>query len=281
MEIAIAVMAMTGTGLVCALVLVVADRFFAVHEDPRVEAVTALLPGMNCGGCSYAGCSEYAKAVVMGNAAPNLCGPGGPDTAGKVAAMLGMDAPAAQKTVALVLCGGDFSKAVRKSFYNGVADCVAAHAVGGDKLCRYGCLGYGSCARVCPVNAIEITDQQLAIVHPELCIGCRACVRTCPRSLIKMVPVNRTVHVLCSSKDKGPVVRKACGVGCIACTVCTKLVKNEAIKMDGALAVVNYEKDPENEGVAEKCPGHCIVVRKLDAPLGHESEKTQAEAPAA
>jgi hypothetical protein len=96
-----------------------------------------------------------------------------------------------------------------------------------------------------------------------------------------MAPVNRAVHVLCSSKDKGPAVKKACSVGCVACTLCTKLVRNEAIKMDGALAVVDYGKDPENEAVAEKCPGHCIILRKLDAPLEQPSPREEAAAPAA
>jgi len=253
---------MAGTGLACALVLVIADRFFAVHEDPRIEAVAALLPGINCGGCGFAGCSDYARAMVAGEAAVNLCGPGGAETSHKVAAMLGVEASARQRMVALVLCGGDASKTTRKSRYNGVADCVAAHSVGGDKLCRYGCLGYGSCARACPVDAIEITAGRLAVVHPDICIGCGNCVRTCPRSLIRMAPDSRTLHVICSSKDKGPVVKKACSVGCIGCTICTKLVKNEAIKMEGALAVVDYTRDPESDAAAEKCPGHCIVLTK-------------------
>jgi Na+-translocating ferredoxin:NAD+ oxidoreductase RNF subunit RnfB len=264
MEIGIAAMAMALTGLVCAVALVVADRFFAVHEDPRVEAVAALLPGVNCGSCSFAGCSEYAKAVVLKNAAVNLCGPGGADVVARLAEAMGVQAVAAEKKVALVLCGGDAEKAGRKHVYNGVADCAAAHAVGGgDKLCRYGCLGYGSCARVCPTDAIEITAGRLAVVHANLCIGCGACVKACPRRLIKLVPVSRSIHVLCSSYDKGPAVKKACSVGCIACTICTKLADNESIRMEGALAVVDYGEELTNEAVIAKCPGKCIVKREL------------------
>lgn len=260
MEITIAVLAMTATGLVCAAVLVIADKFFAVQEDPRIEAVAAALPGINCGGCGYAGCADYARALVLAHAATNLCGPGGAETARKVAQLLGVAPAAYEKKVALILCGGDSTQAVRKHLYNGVADCTAAHAVdGGDKLCRYGCLGYGSCARVCPVDAIEMTANHLAVVHPDICIGCGACVKACPRSLPKLVPAARSIHVLCRSRDKGPVVRKACSVGCIACTLCTKLADNEAIKMDGFLAVVDYSKPLTNEAVVEKCPGHCIV----------------------
>ncbi|MCX8108833.1 MAG: RnfABCDGE type electron transport complex subunit B, partial [Verrucomicrobiae bacterium] len=111
MEIVLALAAMGGAGLVCGVALVIADRFFAVEEDPRVEAVLELLPGANCGGCGFAGCAEYAKAIVTQNAPVNLCGPGGNETARKIAALLGVEAGEVEKKVALVLCGGDSTKA--------------------------------------------------------------------------------------------------------------------------------------------------------------------------
>lgn len=262
MGIVLPALIMTGTGLLCAAVLVVAARFFAVQEDPRVEAVAGVLPGANCGGCTYAGCWEYARAIVLDDAPINQCGPGGADVTRKLASLLGREAVVAEKKVALVLCGGDNTLTARKFRYNGIADCAAAALVnGGEKLCSYGCLGYGTCARACPSGAIEITPRQLAVVHPDLCIGCGACVRACPRKLIRMVPESRRIHVLCSSRDKGPFVKQACKVGCIACTLCTKLADNGAIRMDGALAVVDYTKDLTNEAVVEKCPGRCIVKR--------------------
>jgi Na+-translocating ferredoxin:NAD+ oxidoreductase subunit B len=69
--------------------------------------------------------------------------------------------------------------------------------------------------------------------------------------------------VLCSSPDRGPVVRKVCKVGCIACTVCTKLAPDQSIAMKGALAVVDYDKpiETEAETLVAKCPGHCIINR--------------------
>jgi len=258
--ILVAVAALSGTSLICGLTLVIADRFFALHEDARIEQITALLPGINCGGCGYAGCSDYAKAIASADAPLNLCAPGGIAVLQALCRFMGVESAEQEHRVAIVLCGGDDTKTVHRFRYNGVADCAAAASVaGGDKLCRYGCLGYGSCARVCPVNAIEIIPHRLAVVHPDLCIGCGRCVRACPRGIIKMIPAIRTIHVLCSSKDKGPVVKQACQVGCIGCTLCTKLAENEAIKMDGALAVVDYSKPLENEAVIEKCPSHCIV----------------------
>lgn len=37
-----------------------------------------------------------------------------------------------------------------------------------------------SCARVCPVDALEIRPEGGVRLHPELCIGCRNCVGACP-----------------------------------------------------------------------------------------------------
>ena len=249
-----------GLGLVCAMALALAARFMAVKENPRVVAAEEILPGANCGGCSYAGCADYAKAVVLDGVPTNLCAPGGGEVVDKLSALMGVEASAAQRNVAVILCGGNSDNAPRRFLYNGVADCTAANAVGGgDKKCSFGCLGYGSCARACPVGAIEITAGNIALVHPDLCIGCSACVRTCPRNLIKMIPEDRGIHVLCSSRDKGPVVKKACKVGCIGCRVCVKLAEDDAIGMDSFLAVVDYSKPLDNEEVVEKCPGKCIV----------------------
>lgn len=251
--------AVSGVGMACGIALALAAKYLSVKEDPRIGDVTELLPGANCGGCGFAGCADYAKAVVVDDVDINLCAPGAQSVIDALADYLGKKAGAAEKTVARVMCGGNSDNAPRRFLYNGVADCTAAHSVGGgDKTCRYGCLGYGSCSRICPVSAIQITEKNIAVIHPDLCIGCGACVRTCPRKLIKMIPASRSIHVMCSSKDRGPSVKKACKVGCIGCTVCTKL-SDGAITMDGALAVVDYTKELENEAVIEKCPGKCIV----------------------
>jgi Na+-translocating ferredoxin:NAD+ oxidoreductase subunit B len=249
-----------GIGLFCGMVLSVASHFLGIKEDPRVEAVARLLPGINCGACGFAGCIEYAKAIVLQGAKVTECKAGGQETAERIAALMGVKAEVCERKVAIVLCGGDDSVARRKFIYNGIADCAAAELVGGgDKACSYGCLGLGSCARVCPMGAIDITSRRLAVVHPELCIGCGLCVDACPRHLIKLVPESRSIHVLCSSREKGAAVRKKCSVGCIGCSLCAR--QTDAIRMEGALAVVDYDKPLENEDIIAKCPQHTIVKR--------------------
>ncbi len=259
-----------GLGAICGAALAAAARFLAVHEDPRIAEAEACLPGVNCGGCGYAGCADYARAIIADDAPVNLCTPGGEVTLASLAALTGRSAEKTERKVAYVRCGGSATLAPRKSIYNGLADCAAAHAVGGgDKACSYGCLGYGSCARVCPVDAIAVADG-LAVVHPDLCIGCGACVKACPRDLITMVAASRTIHVRCSSKDKGPVVKKVCKVGCIGCRICSKLAADNAITMDGFLAVVDYAKPLVNPELPGKCPGKCIV----DTAIAEEGRTT-------
>jgi electron transport complex protein RnfB len=229
------------------------------------------LPGVNCGACGYAGCSDYAKAIATGDTGIEKCAPGGSEVLEALAAATGAAANAVEKMVALVHCSGDADTANHQHAYNGIMDCHAAHQLaGGDMTCNYGCLGYGSCAEVCPVDAIEIKNN-LAIVHPELCIGCKACVSSCPRDIISMVPASQHIHVLCNSKDKGPIAKKACKAACIGCRVCVKL-DEQAFEMDGFLAKRNYNTQVSNPAVVDKCPGKCIFNTATTAAV--EKEQT-------
>lgn len=246
-----------GLGLVSGIILAIAAKYLSVAEDPRIEQVAELLPGVNCGGCGFAGCMDYARGIVLKGAPTNLCTPGGAKCTTCISALMGVTAEACEAKVARVLCGGSTKTAKRKFLYNGISDCAAAAAMaGGDKSCPYGCLGYGSCARICPANAIKIIDG-LAIVDKDRCISCGKCIAACPKKIIKMVPASETLHILCSSKDKGPLVKHYCSVGCIGCRICTKFA-GEAIVMDGFLAVRDYTQQPPNDDAAAKCPGTCI-----------------------
>ena len=77
----IATSIIAGLGLVAGVGLSLAARFFAVDTDPRQEQVVDVLPGANCGGCGFAGCADFATAVVKGVAPPDGCPVGGADCA--------------------------------------------------------------------------------------------------------------------------------------------------------------------------------------------------------
>ncbi len=59
---AILMMLVLGALLGCGLGI--ADKVLKVETDTRVEKVTEMLPGYNCGGCGYPGCSGLAEALV-------------------------------------------------------------------------------------------------------------------------------------------------------------------------------------------------------------------------
>ena len=261
MTIAIAIIA--GVGLVAALALAIADKYLAVREDPRIGMVTAALPGANCGGCGFPGCDGYARALVAGTAPNGACAAGGDACAAAIAKILGVEATATEKRVALVKCCGTRSEAIRVGDYNGICDCsVAAMTAGGDKGCTYGCLGYGACANVCPKHAISIVDG-LAKVDKRLCIGCGKCVNVCPRKLIRLVPAAAPIHVYCNSLEKPAKRRKFCKNPCLACKKCIRTDENH-MQMQGGLVRVNYSNPPEASFVEQvKCPTGALQVEEI------------------
>lgn len=71
-----AIVMMIVLGAALGLLLGVAGVFFTVEEDTRVEQITAMLPGLNCGACGFPGCNGLANALVSGEAkSPTLCKP--------------------------------------------------------------------------------------------------------------------------------------------------------------------------------------------------------------
>lgn len=236
-------------------------RFFRTPSDSRIELVQELLPGANCGGCGKAGCADFAKSVVSGENHPSRCPVSSQEQINAIAMALGLSAASGVRKRAVVRCGGDKFQTVSRVNYNGVSDCGSASLVaGGPKGCRYGCLGLGSCANVCPFGAIEIVNN-LALVHRELCVGCGKCAAVCPRNVIALVPADADVHVYCNSPEKGPEKRKQCKVGCIGCRKCAKNAP-EKFTISGFLASVNYEAEQlpsEEDAAAVHCPTGALL----------------------
>ena len=67
------------------LLLAIAAKVFYVKTDPRVDEITGLLPGANCGGCGYAGCAALADAIAKGEAKCTACVAGSEEVANSIA----------------------------------------------------------------------------------------------------------------------------------------------------------------------------------------------------
>nr|WP_241634316.1 RnfABCDGE type electron transport complex subunit B [Fusobacterium gastrosuis] len=78
------------TGILMGLFLAYASKKFEVQVDPKVEAIMAILPGVNCGGCGYPGCAGYATGVVEEGVSMTLCAPGGPKVAQAIGDIMGV-----------------------------------------------------------------------------------------------------------------------------------------------------------------------------------------------
>ncbi len=254
-----AIVVTAGVGLICGVLLVLAGRFMAVKEDSRVETLRACLPGANCGACGYTGCDSYAKALVSEGAKTNLCVPGASFVAEKVAAILGVEACAAENLSAFVHCGGTADASQDKAVYEGVKSCRAASLLyGGQKACVYACLGFGDCAAVCPTRAINV-ENGVARVAPALCIGCGLCAKTCPKQIISLIPRESRVAVICSNRENGATVRKECRNGCIACRKCEKICPTGAVTIENNLSHIDREKCVRCGKCAAVCPVRCIA----------------------
>src|SRR3989339_28276 len=72
-----AILMMGGLGLGIGICLAVASKVFYVYVDPIIEAVEGVLPGANCGGCGFPGCSANAQAIVAGKTTAGSCVAGG------------------------------------------------------------------------------------------------------------------------------------------------------------------------------------------------------------
>lgn len=273
--ILIAVIVLGGIALVSAVVLYVCSKKFAVHEDPRLAQVSALLPGANCGGCGYPGCSGMAAALVKGADAGSLdglyCPVGGASVMGQVADLLGMAVANTEPKVAVVRCNGTCELRPRIAGYDGLRTCTAMHSCGaGETACGYGCLGCGDCVKACAFGAISINPETgLPEVDEDKCTGCGACAKACPRHIIELCKKGvkgRRVYVRCVNKDKGAAAMKACKAACIGCGKCEKECQFGAITIENNVSYIDADKCRLCRKCVEACPTHAIIAVNFPAP---------------
>lgn len=271
-----AIVILGGVGLVFGVLIAVANRQFAVWEDPRIGVVASILPGANCGACGLPGCRAFAEAAVAGSKQVAECTVADAASRERIAEYLGVDAGVAVKRVARLHCAGGSDVAQQQAEYRGLATCGAAAAVAaGGKGCVWGCLGLADCERSCDFGAIRMSATGLPVVDPVACTACGDCVEACPKELFTILPLDQPLLVQCRNLLVGDEVLAQCRVACTACGKCVADAAPGLISIATGVAIINQDliAAADRQAVA-RCPTDAIVwlsggqfVRAPDAAL--------------
>jgi RnfABCDGE-type electron transport complex B subunit len=280
-SIFITILSLSILALVSAVILYFVAQKFKIFEDPRIDEVQALLPAANCGGCGFAGCRNFAEALVKAETFDGLnCPVGGGTVMGQAALVLGKVAPVVDPKVAVLKCNGTPEFRPRTSTYDGAAECRISHSLYiGETDCSNGCMGLGDCVKACTFNAMYMDPvTELPVINDDKCTACGACVKACPRKLIelrKKAKKDRKLYVACSNCDKGGPARRACKVACIACSKCFKVCAFGAITIENNLAYIDASKCTFCRKCVAECPTNSIL--EFNFPPRKEKEIVQNE----
>lgn len=122
------------------------------------------------------------------------------------------------------------------------------------EVCRWGCLGGGSCVAACRLHAVGINARGVAQIDQEKCVGCGMCAKACPQGIIRITEPEYNIYPACVSEDAGAQTRKICDTGCIACGICVKNCPMNAVSIVDNHAVIDREKCIACGMCAVKCP---------------------------
>ncbi|MCK5542841.1 MAG: RnfABCDGE type electron transport complex subunit B [Desulfobacterales bacterium] len=251
-----ALMLMGGLGILIGSSLAVASKVFYVYIDPKVEAIDEALPGANCGGCGFPGCSPNAQAIVDGISGVDSCVAAGSDVAVAIAEIMGVSVSEKEPEFAVAGCYYHKAKTDIKYSYDGIADCRAADLLfGGMKECKIGCLGLGTCVNACVFDALSMGDDGLPKVDQNKCIGCGACEKACPKNMIALTSVTRRIIREYTEDECITPCQRACPVG-IDIREYIRCIKvgdhQEAVKKI-------KERNPFPTVIGRICPAFCEI----------------------
>ncbi len=265
-SVVIASISSGSVALLLSTLLILASKFFHTETDEKVEQIIEVLPGANCAACGKPGCAQLATAIASGQSPVDACPVGGALVGEAIAKIMGVKIPAPkEKTRAFIFCHGYEEIAVSNKTYLGINKCSAAHMLGGNKDCSYGCMGFLDCMLACPFGAIKKDNSGIPQIIEEKCTSCGVCVSTCPRKLIEIHPVREKFHIYCKSHDKGAIAKKNCKKACIACGICVK--KSEGaidIAANSFLAKIDYADYRLNEDNTKGCPSGALTNEDIN-----------------
>jgi len=151
---------------------------------------------------------------VAGIAAPNSCVAAGAEVAEAIAEIMGIKIEAKEADIAQPGCYFGVQDADLKYIYQGLDDCRAVALLGGGmKVCTIGCLGLGTCAKVCPFDAISMGPQGLPVVDENKCTGCGTCERVCPKHIINLSSATRRIMREYTTEECTTPCQRSCPAG--------------------------------------------------------------------
>lgn len=263
MNILIPVIILGGLGILFGVLLALAGKKFCVVTDPRIEAIFSKLPGANCGACGMPGCMGFAEGLIKGSCTIDKCPASSEEARTIIAQILGVELKPKIKKSAVLHCHGGIRRAKNKFDYHGIKDCITANFVmEGPKACAYGCIGFGTCAGVCPFGAIRMNEEDLPVVDEDKCTACGKCVAACPKELFSLEDINKLYAVRCRSLDIGRKVTEVCSIGCIACRKCEKACPIKAIQIVNNLSVIDYGICNNRGECFKVCPTKTIARKE-------------------
>ena len=138
----------------------------------------------------------------------------GAEVAEAIAEIMGIKIEAKEPDIARPGCYFGVQDADLKYIYNGLDDCRAVALLGGGmKVCTIGCLGLGTCARVCPFDAIAMGPEGLPVVDEKKCTGCGTCERVCPKHIITLSSITRRIMREYTTEECTTPCQRSCPAG--------------------------------------------------------------------